>query len=455
MENNINWKPEINELIEYKGFKDFTPIQEKVFPLILNGKDVIGISDTGTGKSHAFILPILQLVDTSINHIQAIIVSPTRELARQLYNQVVEINKFNPDYRIKLISSGSDKERMMTSLANQPHIVIGTIGRLTDLFVDEAVLRLDKAKMIVIDEADMTLEMGFIDQVDKLCGRLPRDLQMMVFSATIPAQLQPFLRKYMHNPVMVEAKEKHQNNPQIQHVLVNCRHLTYAEKLLRILPGIQPYVCMIFAKTKQEVVDTANLLKENGYSVVEIHGDLTARERKHALKSIANDEASYIVCSDIMARGLDIPSVSHVISLGLPSSLDYYTHRSGRTGRAGRSGTSYILYNEKDIPGIKTLKGKGFFFENKDYRKGTWVDAKPFDYKPEKKHTAADDEIQKIKNRPVKQVKPGYKKKRQKEMDAVRRRERRLMIKASIKEQQKERAKEAQRQKSAEKKGKK
>lgn len=439
------WKKEIQSLIEAKRFVEFTPIQKKVFPLILAGRDVIGISATGTGKSHAFILPVLQLVDTSKNHIQAIIAAPTRELARQLFNQVSEINKFSSDYRIKLVSSGLDKQKMMEEVKNPPHIVVGTIGRLKDLFVDEAVLRLDKAKMIVIDEADMTLEMGFIDEVDQLCGRLSRNLQMLVFSATIPSQLQPFLRKYMHRPEMVEAREEHHSNPKIQHVLVSSRHLSYQEKLLRILPGIQPYICMIFARTKQEVIETAETLKDNGYPCLMLHGDLSARERKQALKMIDSEQISYIVCSDIMARGLDIPAVSHVISLGLPSSLDYYTHRAGRTGRAGRSGVAYTIYSEKDINGLKTLKARGYEFESKDYRKNQWVDTKAFDFKAKRQSTETTAAIKKVLNKPVRKVKPGYRKKREKEIESIKRRERRLLIKQAIKAQQKERAKKNQR----------
>ncbi len=448
MNKTIKFKDEIEQLIAYKHFDELTPIQKECIPLILAGRDVIGISSTGTGKSHAFILPILQMIDTSKNEIQAIITAPTRELAAQLYQQVHEINQFNDQFRIKLITSGKDKERMMNSLKNQPHIVIGTIGRLKDLFVDEAVLRLDKAKCIVIDEADMTLEMGFLHQVDEICGRLDKKVQMLVFSATVPAQLQPFLHKYMTNPVTVEPKEKSKLSPDITHILVNCRYGSYEDKLLKILPGIQPYVCLIFAKTKKDVIAVAELLKESNYPVVEIHGDLTARERKQALKIIASNKASYVVCSDIMARGLDIDGISHVISLGLPSSVDYYTHRSGRTGRAGRSGVSILLFNQSDISGIKVLKTKGYKFENKDYRNGQWVDVRPFDYRPGKKKISPEEvEIQKIAKKPVKKVKPGYKKKRQQQIDDIRRRQRRLMIKAAIKAEQKERAKKAQREK--------
>ncbi|HPW52921.1 MAG TPA: DEAD/DEAH box helicase [Erysipelotrichaceae bacterium] len=445
----LTFREDIQQLMEYKRFKELTPIQKKAIPLILARKDVIGISATGTGKSHAFILPVLQMIDSSLNEIQAIIAAPTRELAIQLYTMVSEINMFNPEISIKLIASGKDKERMIEGLKTQPQIVVGTIGRLKDLFVDEAVLRLDSAKTIVIDEADMTLELGFLEQVDEICGRLPEKLQMLVFSATIPSQLQPFLRKYMSRPTIIEATEKHDLSPNIEHVLINCRYASYTDKLLKILPGIQPYVCMIFARTKQEVISVAELLKSEGYDIIEIHGNLSDRERKKALKAIAADRNSYIVCSDIMARGLDIEAVSHVISLGLPSSLNYYTHRSGRTGRAGRSGTSYVLFNQSDFEGIRVLRNQGFKFEYRDYRKGEWVEVKPFDFKPTRKKVSAEDaEILKIIKKPVKKVKPGYKKKRQAEIDKIRSRQRRLKIKAAIKEQQKERARKAQREKS-------
>ena len=443
----MEFREDVQKLIEYKNFKEFTPIQQEVMPLIAKGRDVVGISATGTGKSHAFILPILNMIDTEKDSVQAIIAAPTRELANQLYKMTAEINMFNPDIRVKLIASGKDKERMIESLSRQPHIVVGTIGRLKDLFVDEAVLRLDQANIIALDEADMTLELGFLDDVDAICGRLPKKLQMLVFSATVPAQLQSFLRKYMHYPVVVEPKLKGNQAPQIRHILVNCRYATYQEKLLKILPGITPYCCMIFCKSKQDVISTYNLMKDNGYeNVVTMHSDLSSRERKQNLRMISNNEARYIVCSDIMARGIDIESVSHVISLGLPSTLDYYTHRSGRTGRAGRSGISYLLFTSGDIPALRQLRNT-FDFEYQDYRKGEWVEVRPFDYKPKKEISEEDKEIARIAKAPVKKVKPGYKKKRQQEIDSIRRRQRRLMIKKSIKEQQKERAKQAQREK--------
>jgi len=440
------WRQPVRQLIDYDGFKEYTEIQSKVIPLIMAGRDVIGIAPTGTGKTHAYLLPLLQNIDTSKTTVQAVVMAPTRELAQQIYKRAAEIVRFDPHIRIKLISSGMDKQRMAGALKIQPHLVIGTVGRLRDLFVDEAVLRLNNAKVMVVDEADMLLEMGFLPQVDEVCGRMGADLQMLVFSATIPDQMQPFLKKYMHNPVEVSVGQDRRDKPKIEHILVNCRHMTYQQKLLKILPGFKPYTCLIFARTKQEVSLTAAAMKDAGYRVIEMRGDMKPRERKQALRAIEADKTAYIVASDIMARGIDIPSVSHVVSLGLPSELEYYTHRAGRTGRAGRSGICYTLYNENDVHGLRTLRdSQKIPFVYRDFRGGQWVAAKPFDYRRPKPQTAADVQIKKILAKPIKKVKPGYKKKRQLAIDKIRRQQRRDKIKGYIKAEQKERAKQKQR----------
>lgn len=445
MRENFGFKPAVAQMIEAKGFADYTPIQRQAIPLILQGKDVIGISPTGTGKSLAFLLPVLQKVDPAVDRLQAVITAPTRELARQLYEECCGILAYDPDYRIKLISSGYQRDRMASGLSQMPHIVIGTVGRLKDLFVDQAVLRLDQAGILVIDEADMTLELGFLSQIDEICRRMSDQRQVLVFSATIPTQLEPFLRRYLHQPVIVSAQASEAVDPRITHVLVDCRHLSYGEKLIRILPGIHPYVCLIFCRTRQQVEETAALMKEHGFDALAFHGDMTARQRRQGLKRIEQDQAVYIVCTDLMARGLDLPSVSHVISLGLPSRLEYYTHRAGRTGRAGRSGTAYTLYQQSDIEGLKQLRQQGIPFVYQDYKNGRWVAAKPFDYRRPRPQPEPDPEVLKITTRPVKQVKPGYRKKRARAVEKVQRRRRREFIRTKIKEEQKERAKAAQR----------
>lgn len=442
----FNLREDVLQFIETLGFKQYTPIQEQVIPCVLKGRDVIGISDTGTGKTHAFLIPIFHKIDVTKEKVQAVITAPTRELARQIYERAIEMNAVNPDIRIRLISGEVEKTRMVEQLEKgQPHIVIGTPGRLKDMFVQSEVLRLDQTDILVVDEADMTLEFGFLNDVDAIAGRMRKDLQMLVFSATIPQALQPFLKKYLHNPQMVQI-EKTQSAAKIEHILVPCKHLSYAEKLFRILPGFTPYVCLIFANTRKLAAEVAELLRDNGYDCTEIHGDLSSRQRKNAMKVVSSHSASYIVATDIAARGIDLDGVSHVVSLGFPTSLEYYVHRAGRTGRAMRDGICYALYNDKDEASINQLKVKGIGFKHKDYKGDAWVELKPYGQKRLPKNDLVEKEIAKTLRRKNEKVKPGYKKKRNAEIQKIKQRQRRQMIKESIKVQTKERNRQKQRE---------
>ena len=301
--------------IEYNKFVEPTPIQAKVLPKALKGKDIIGISATGTGKTHAFLLPILEQIDTSSDTVQAVITAPTRELALQIYKRLVPITEIDSEVRVKLITGGMEKSKMVESLKNQPHIVIGTPGRIKDLFLTETVLRVDIAKIFVIDEADMTLEFGFLEDVDAICGRMSANLQMMVFSATIPESLQPFLKKYLKTPEIIRIDEVHALSPKIEHVLVACKHLSYENTLLNMIDGFKPYVCLIFANTRVEASRVAQVLRDSGKEVIELHGGLQPRQRKIAMRQLADNEHSYIVCSDIAARGIDIDAVTFRIRI--------------------------------------------------------------------------------------------------------------------------------------------
>lgn len=433
--------------IEYNGFTEPTPVQAKVLPKALKGKDIIGISATGTGKTHAFLLPILEMIDTNSDTVQAVITAPTRELALQIYKRLVPITDIDSKVRIKLITGGMEKSKMIYSLKNQPHIVIGTPGRIKDLFLTETVLRVDTARIFVIDEADMTLEFGFLDDIDAICGRMSDDLQMMVFSATIPESLQPFLKKYLKSPEIIKVDEIHALSPKIEHVLIPCKHLSYGETLLNMIDGFLPYVCLIFANTRKEASEIAQLLKDNGKEVIELHGGLQPRQRKIAMRQLADNEHSYIVCSDIAARGIDIDAVSHVISLGLPSELEYYIHRAGRCGRAGREGTCYLLYKDSDVKNIEVLQKQGIHFVSKTYKNGEWKENKAFNEKPKKisKNDLLEKQIAHSITKKKEKVKPGYKKKRKEQVEKIKRQQRRQMIQNDIKSRQKERAKAKQR----------
>lgn len=441
------FRPTTKKLIEILGFESPTQIQKEVIPLAMKGKDIIGISKTGTGKTHAFLIPLMEMIDTETDSVQAVITAPTRELALQLYTRAQEMMEADPNLRIKLITGGIEKSRMSEQLKVQPHIVIGTPGRMKDLFLNEQTLRMDKAKILVVDEADMTLEFGFLEDIDAIAGRMPNDLQMLSFSATIPQGLKPFLKKYMDAPQTIQIKEDSMMNPKIEHVLVPCKHLSYKEKCLEILEGFQPYVCLIFANTRTLASEVAQSMRDKGYSVLEIHGALEPRARKQAMKQLMNLNHTYIVASDIAARGIDIDGVSHVISLGFPSELDFYIHRAGRTGRAGKDGICYALYTKDDEPQIKALQVKGIGFKHRNYQRGEWVELKNFGGKKVKKDDPLEKEIAKIVQRKKKVVKPGYKVKRKKEVERLKRKARREMIQEDIRRQKKERAMEKQRAK--------
>ena len=436
------FKEHTKKFIELEHFIEPTPIQQAVIPMACKGKDIIGISATGTGKTHAFLIPIMEKVDSSKNCIQAVITAPTRELALQIYNRCEKMSEADPNLNIKLITGGMEKSRMIGQLKVQPHIIVGTPGRIKDLFLNEEVLRVDTADILVVDEADMTLEFGFLEDVDAIAGKMRKDLQMMSFSATVPHELRLFLKKYMANPQTVQIEKESNFHPKIEHVLVPIQHKTYAEKVLEILPTFTPYVCLIFANTRSEAATVAQLMREHDYGVIELHGALSPRERTKAMKDLNNIEKSYVVATDIAARGIDIEGISHVISMGFPKELDYYIHRSGRTGRAGHEGICYALYDKKEDSAIRHLEVRGIHFEHRTIKNGEWVDLEALHKKKIKKDDPLEKEIAKIVNRKKKQVKPGYKKKRQAEVDKLKRKARRNMIQEDIQRQKKERAKQ-------------
>lgn len=432
------------KMIQLNHFNVPTEIQREVIPLACKGRDIIGISATGTGKTHAFLIPIMELVDTTKNHVQAVITVPTRELAIQLYERSKVMQEADPDLAVRLITGGMEKTRMNESLKVQPHVIIGTPGRIRDLFLQEQTLMLQHVKILVVDEADMTLEFGFLEDIDIVASRMDKALQMMSFSATIPEGLKPFLKKYMTNPATVQVKNDRLFQPNIEHVLIPCRHLSYEEAVLELLPAFQPYVCLIFANTRQQAAVTARMLREHNYGVIELHGSLTPRERTKAMKQLMKLDKAYVVASDIAARGIDIDGVSHVISMGFPKDLDYYIHRSGRTGRLGKDGICYALYQDSDEAMIKALQKRGISFAHRRYKNGIWQQLAAKNVKKARPEDPLSAEINKIVKRKKQKVKPGYKAKRKQEVEKLKRKAKRALIQQDIQRQKKERAKAKQ-----------
>lgn len=436
------------KLIRLNQFKQPTPIQEEVIPAMLKHKDVIGLSKTGTGKTHAYLIPLMELCDTSSDEVQAVITAPTRELAAQIYEKARLMQEADPAMRVRLYVGGKDRDKDIRQLkASQPHIAIGTPGRIKDLFLDEGALRLDRAKLLVVDEADMTLEYGFLNEIDAFAGRMSEDLQMAAFSATMPEQLKPFLKKYMSAPRTFRIEEEERFNPDITHVLVPCYHYSYSEVIRSLLPGFQPYVCLIFANTREIAHEIAEDLRAMKLPVTELHGDLESRKRKQAMKELALGINSYVVATDLAARGIDLDTVTHVISCGFPEDLEFYIHRAGRTARAGSTGICFALYKESDDAAIRSLMKQGIRFEHRRYRKTGWQDLHPYGQKRLKKDDEIEKQISMIMTKKNTKVKPGYKKKRAAEIDRIHRKKKREFIRSKIKEEKLARYKEKSREK--------
>ena len=440
----------VKKTLEDLKFEMPTKIQKEIIPLVYKHRDVIGISQTGTGKTHAFLIPIMDMIDVEADHVQAVITAPTRELASQIYEHAKLFVKNNADIRVSLIIGGSDKQKAIDKLSVQPHIVIGTPGRIKDLSLDEQALQITTADIFVIDEADMTLEFGYLEDIDAVLGKMKDHLQMMVFSATIPQMLRPFLQKYMENPKLVEIDENLSTSRNVSHYLVPTKHRNRYQVLKDIMGIIDPYICLIFCNRRTEVEEISRQLREDGYKVGEIHGNLEPRERRQMMRRIKNMEYQYIVATDIAARGIDIDGASHIINMEFPSELDFYIHRSGRCGRGKYTGECYSMYDTTNQNIVQALEKKGIHFEMKELRGNQFVDSKEREKRKSRvKHqTDLEKKINSIVRKPSK-VKPGYKKKRKRVIEKMVKQEKRSMIKQDIKRQKKERAKREKREREA------
>ncbi len=413
--------------------------------MIKKNKDVIGISQTGTGKTHAFLLPIMDKIDPEKDMVQAVITAPTRELAQQIFDNARLFEKYNPKLRVSLIIGGNDRQKTIQKLTTQPHVVIGTPGRIKDLSLDEQALKITTADIMVIDEADMTFEFGYLEDIDAVASKMKEDLQMLVFSATIPQIMRPFLKKYLKAPVLVEIENQTITNQNVENILLATKHHDRYDVLKKIISLIDPYICLIFANTREEVAGIAKRLREDGLKVGEIHGDLEPRERRQMMRRINNNEFQYIVATDIAARGIDIDGASHVINYQLPKEPDFYIHRSGRCGRGKYTGICYSLYDSTDENNLRILERRGIEFKNMGIKNNKFVDLgeRLKRTKRVKQQTELEKEVQKIIRRPQK-VKPGYKKKRKREIEKLVRKQKRAIIQNDIRRQKKERARAAQ-----------
>ncbi|MCL8211148.1 DEAD-box ATP-dependent RNA helicase CshB [Mesoplasma sp. JKS002658] len=430
----FGFKKFINDGLEVKGFTTPTQVQEMVVPILKKHQNVVGIAHTGTGKTYAFLLPILNNLNYEKQGVvQGLIIAPTRELAKQIYDEVNFFKNFQPLLKTGLYIGGEDNLKIAESLTHhQPLLAIGTPQKLKELY-EQNLLKLTTSTWVVVDEFDMIFDLGFFDDLDFLMSKIKQDSVKALFSATINPQLSPFVKKYIPAVQIVDLIQEKKITKQVKNILIDTKNKDNQEVLTLLLKRLNPYLMIIFVNNKNEVDRVVGWLKEISIDQVGVlHGDLPPRMRAAMLKRIKNNEFKYVVATDIAARGIDIPGVSHVVSLGLPKDLSYYVHRAGRSGRNGLTGESYLLLNLKEQDKINYLTNHGINFEVKKFLHQDLVNEKTSKKMNPKKHNLSSEEQIILHKYHDKKVKPGYKKKRKQALETIKKQRRRQHIKENI-----------------------
>ncbi|RLK63252.1 DEAD/DEAH box helicase [Atopobacter sp. AH10] len=420
----------MQEALRSLHFEELTPIQEAVIPEILAQHSLIGQSQTGSGKSHSFLVPLLSQIDPQLPHCQLVITSPSRELAEQLYQMANELASFRQEaISIELCVGGVDKQKQIDRLNKKaPNVVIATPGRLLDLMKENALL-IQYADHFVVDEADMTMDMGFLDDLDAIASRLKANVHFYAFSATMPQALQQFLDKYMNRPKIIRSEGVNQVACPVSNYLVHTKGHNEMDLLYQLLTMGHPFLVIIFASTIKKVNEVAKALKERGLTVATLHGDLDNRERKRIMKRIRQLDFQYVVASDLASRGLDIPEISHVVNVDLPGELEFFIHRVGRTGRLGLQGTAYTFFHPDDEKDIQWLESKGIVFQHVEWKNNELVKVSLRDNRERTRRQALDDlstETRGFIKKKKKNIKPGYKRKITLKVENEKRKNRRL-----------------------------
>jgi len=358
--NVLNLRPELVQAVTERGYTEPTPIQTAIIPLMLNGVDVIGQAQTGTGKTAAFALPLLNAIEPGQRRAQALVMTPTRELAMQVANAVYEYGK-HLNVRVLAIYGGSSYSRQMTRLQKGVDVVVGTPGRMLDL-LDQKVLDLSAVRTVVLDEADEMLSMGFVEDIEAILARTPASRQTALFSATVPPRIRQLADKYMRDPQPVTIQREQVTVAAIEqrYYLVTQSDKTAA--LARLFEMEDITSALIFARTRAGTGELANALTQRGFQAEVLNGDLSQESRERTLNRFRQNQIKVLVATDVAARGLDIDDISHVFNFDLPEDPEIYVHRIGRTGRAGKTGIAISLVAPREK---RLLKDIEFFIKQK------------------------------------------------------------------------------------------
>ncbi|UQD50843.1 DEAD/DEAH box helicase [Bacillus methanolicus] len=350
----LGLSPAMMKSIKKMGFEEATPIQAQTIPLSLENKDLIGQAQTGTGKTAAFGIPLIEKIDIDQDVIQGIVVAPTRELAIQVSEELFKIG-YGKKARVLAIFGGQDISRQIKALKKRPHIIVGTPGRILD-HINRKTIRLDNVKMAVLDEADEMLNMGFIDDIEAILAQIPKERQTLLFSATMPAPIQRMAEKFMKNPQIVRVQSKEMTVPQIEQFYLEVHEKNKFDVLTRLLDIQSPELAIVFGRTKRRVDELSEALNLRGYMAEGIHGDLSQAKRLSVLRKFKEGLIDVLVATDVAARGLDISGVTHVYNFDIPQDPESYVHRIGRTGRAGKTGMAMTFVTPREKAYLKIVE---------------------------------------------------------------------------------------------------
>jgi ATP-dependent RNA helicase DeaD len=347
-------EPKVLQAITELGFEEATPIQEQAIPLAMAGSDLIGQAQTGTGKTAAFGIPLISKIAREEEKIVALIMTPTRELAIQVAEEIGKLTRFK-GLRSLAIYGGQDIGRQIRGLKKKPQIIIGTPGRLLD-HINRKTIRLDDVQTIVLDEADEMLDMGFMEDIQTILKLVPEERQTMLFSATMPPNIQRLAQQFLKNPQHVSVIPKQISAPLIDQAYIEVPERQKFEALSRLIDMESPDLAIVFGRTKRRVDELAEGLQKRGYSADGLHGDLSQNQRDAVMRKFRDGSIDVLVATDVAARGLDVSGVTHVINFDLPQDPESYVHRIGRTGRAGKEGTAWSFVTPREMDHLHLIE---------------------------------------------------------------------------------------------------
>ncbi len=348
--------PEIMSAITKMGYEQPMPVQEAVIPqLLANTRDIIALAQTGTGKTAAFGIPVIQKTDVKHLSPQTLILCPTRELCLQIAGDLTDLSEFVDDIKILPVYGGSSIESQIKTLKRGVQIIVATPGRLIDL-INRKTVSLDSVHTVVLDEADEMLNMGFSEDIDEILSYVPENRSMLLFSATMPQEIAKITKKYMNNPMEITIGRKNEGAENVKHIYFVVHAKDKYLALKRIADYYPNVYGIIFCRTRKETQEIADKLIQDGYDADSLHGDLSQAQRDYVMNKFRLRNLQLLVATDVAARGLDVDDITHVINYGLPDDYEIYTHRSGRTGRAGKRGTSISIIHTKEKGKVKQIE---------------------------------------------------------------------------------------------------